>query len=118
MKHLYVHACDEHAREYARVLCVVQRRLLCAWVTVDAHLFRDGELSAVASQPSALRARRCCATYLRLRPSPEVTNRVSGERGSRGSSRPAASLLLFQAQPSETLPRIRKLETVPSRAWV
>ena len=65
MKHLYVHACDEHARVYARELCVVQRRLLCAWVTVDAHLFRDGELSAVAFQPSALRARRCCATRLR-----------------------------------------------------
>ena len=59
MKHLWVHACDEHVRVCAGVLCVV----LC-WL----FLFRDGDLSVVASRPSAPRARRYCATYLRLRP--------------------------------------------------
>ena len=37
-----------------RVLCVVQRRLLCAWVTVDAHLFsgRGTECGRVSAQHS------------------------------------------------------------------
>ena len=46
-------------------------------------------------------------------PTPEVTTRDTRKRGFQNSSRPAALLTSFPVHPSETLPRVQMLGTVP-----